>query len=327
MILSYDGLRDRAAWLAAGVRLPNHDWKAMREETDDRPIWAHIGMGALFRAYIALLQQRLFDAGEAKTGIVAAELSDGGIIDSVFTPHDCMTLAVHPLPNGGMDMCVVASVARALATGVSDDWNALRSLFRHPSLQMATFTIGEAAYAVTDARGELLPEVMTDIVNGPLRPRHPMGVAAALLLERYYNGKMPIAFVSLDCCARCGDRLRESVLTIAREWLLRGLVPPRFIGWLEDKNRVSFPLTLIDDAPPLPADGLEARLNAMGLDGDAPVVVAPSPRYIVIEDRFPNGRPALQRVGVHMLDRDVIERLEGADDPKAMIEALEKRRI
>ena len=37
MQLSYSGLQDRAAWEAAGVKLPKHDWKAMVAETEANP--------------------------------------------------------------------------------------------------------------------------------------------------------------------------------------------------------------------------------------------------------------------------------------------------
>ena len=34
------------------------------------------------------------------------------------------------------------------------------------------------------------------------------------------------------------------------------------------------------------------------------------PQYLVIEDRFPNGRPPLEKVGVYMTDRDTVNNTE-----------------
>ena len=44
------------------------------------------------------------------------------------------------------------------------------------------------------------------------------------------------------------------------------------------------------------------------------------PQYLVVEDRFPNGRPPLEKAGVFMTDRDTVnnvERDEGHDLPES----------
>ena len=38
----------------------------------------------------------------------------------------------------------------------------------------------------------------------------------------------------------------------------------------------------------------------------APFVNAERPQYLVVEDRFPNGRPALEKAGVYLTDRDTV---------------------
>lgn len=42
----------------------------------------------------------------------------------------------------------------------------------------------------------------------------------------------------------------------------------------------------------------------------APFVNAEAPQYLVVEDRFPNGRPALEAAGVYMTDRETVNRTE-----------------
>ena len=34
------------------------------------------------------------------------------------------------------------------------------------------------------------------------------------------------------------------------------------------------------------------------------------PEYLVVEDRFPNGRPALEKAGVYMTDRETVNKTE-----------------
>ena len=41
-----------------------------------------------------------------------------------------------------------------------------------------------------------------------------------------------------------------------------------------------------------------------------PFVNAEGPQYLVIEDKFPNGRPALEKAGVYMTDRDTVNKVE-----------------
>ena len=70
MKLSYQGIQDVAAWEQAGVALPKFDWKAMRAETEQNPIWVHFGAGNIFRGFIAWLQHRLLDQGLVYTEIL-----------------------------------------------------------------------------------------------------------------------------------------------------------------------------------------------------------------------------------------------------------------
>ena len=77
-------LQDRAGWEKAGVRLPAVDVRAMREKTEEAPLWVHFGAGNIFRAFIAVLQQRLLDAGLSDRGIIAADTFDVDNIRMIY---------------------------------------------------------------------------------------------------------------------------------------------------------------------------------------------------------------------------------------------------
>ncbi len=321
MILNYNGLQDREAWEKAGVKLPEHDWKAMCAETEERPVWVHFGAGNIFRIFVAGLQQRLLDAGEAKAGIVAVETFDSEVIEKIYVPHDSMTLAVSLLADGGIDKSVVASIAKGVVAAQPEGLAALREIFRKPSLQMLSFTITEKGYALRDMNGALTPVAAADIENGPAAPKHAMGVVAALLLERFNADGTPIAVVSMDNCSHNGEKLRAGVTEMARAWQQKGYVGADYIAWLEDEAKVSFPWSMIDKITPRPAEAVEQQLTALGIEDMAPIItekhtyIAPfvnaeAPQYLVIEDRFPNGRPPLEKAGVYMTDRDTVNRTE-----------------
>ncbi len=321
MQLNYNGLMDRAAWVAAGVRLPKQDWKAMCAETAERPVWVHFGAGNIFRGFIAGLMQALLDAGEAKAGIVAVETFDDEVIEKIYLPHDSMTLAVSLRPDGGIDKAVNASIARGLVAADPAQREALKAIFRNPSLQMVSFTITEKGYALRDMKGDLSPLAAADMAAGPAMPKHAMGIVAGMLWERFNAGATPVAVVSMDNCSHNGEKLKAGVTEMARAWQDRGFVTDAFVAWLEDEAKVSFPWSMIDKITPRPADSVAEALRAQGFeDMDAivtakhtyiaPFVNAEIPQYLVIEDRFPNGRPPLEKAGVYMTDRDTVNNTE-----------------
>ena len=200
MKLCYEGLKDRAAWEAAGVALPKFDWKEMCAATAAEPTWVHFGAGNIFRGFIALLQQSLLEQGLVKGGIVAADTFDYDIIEKIYTPFDHMTLMVSLLPDGSMEKEVVASIAEGLRArnAFPEDMDALKRIFRNPSLQMASFTITEKGYALKNIQGDFFPFVEADFKNGPSNCSHAMSMVASLLLERFNACAAPVAMVSMD---------------------------------------------------------------------------------------------------------------------------------
>ena len=303
MKLSCAGIRDRAAWEQAGIRLPSFHWEAMRAGTEQAPAWVHFGAGNIFRGFIAKLQQDLLEQGLAHTGIVAADTFDYDIIDKIYTPFDNMTLMVSLLPDGSMDKEVIASVAQGLRAGAAypQDMARLKEIFRSPSLQMASYTITEKGYALTNIAGEFFPVVQADFDNGPEGCSHAMSMTTALLWERFQAGGAPIAMVSMDNCSHNGEKLRASVMAVVEQWLDRGYITPEFAVWVANESKVSFPWSMIDKITPRPAKVVEEALSGLGVEDMAPIVtskntfIAPfvnaeRPQYLVVEDRFQIGR-------------------------------------
>ena len=293
----------------------------MCAKTEENPVWVHFGAGNIFRIFIAGLQQRLLDQGAAETGIIAVETFDNEVIEKIYVPHDSMTLAVSLKADGSIDKQVVASIAKGISATDPEGLSALRAVFRKPSLQLLSFTITEKGYALRDMKGELTPVAAADIEAGPDAPKHAMGVVAALLLERFRAGAVPIAVLSMDNCSHNGEKLRAGVTEFAREWQKKGFVPAEYITWLEDESKVSFPWSMIDKITPRPADIVMQQLTALGIEDMTPIVtakhtyIAPfvnaeAPQYLVVEDRFPNGRPMLEKAGVYMTDRDTVNMTE-----------------
>ena len=324
MKLNIDSVVNNAgAWTNAGVELPRFDIADMRAQTAARPEWVHFGAGNIFRGFIGSIAQKLLDEGTSKTGIIACETFDYDIIDKIYKPFDNLTLNVLMNADGTTSRRVLAGVAEALKADFSDDVSKerLKGIFRAPSLKMLSFTITEKGYQLRRTDGSLLPVVESDMKEGPSKARHAMSIVAALLLERFNAGAHPIAVVSMDNCSHNGEKLMSAVLAVAAAWRDNGFVSDAFVDYVSDGSRVSFPWTMIDKITPRPHPAVRESLELDGFEEMegvvtskstfiAPFVNAERPEYLVVEDRFPNGRPALERAGVYLTDRETVNKTE-----------------
>ncbi|GMO56671.1 MAG: mannitol dehydrogenase family protein [Treponemataceae bacterium] len=315
----------RAEW-ERHAYVPRFDFDAMCAKTKAAPRWVHFGGGNIFRAFIAELAQQLLDKGEADTGIIASDTFDFEIIDKIYEPYDNLSLVVLMHHDGRFEKKVVASVGEALAanTALAANWTRFKTIFTAPSLQLASFTITEKGYALKGIDGAYFPVVQKDIDAGPAQPLHAMSVVTSLMWERFQKGAAPLALVSMDNCSHNGEKLQTAVYDLADRWCEKGFVNKEFVAYLHDSKKVGFPWSMIDKITPRPAPEVQAALEKDGIVNMAPVItgkktfIAPFvnaevPQYLVIEDAFPAGRPALHLLkdsGVYLTDRDTVNKTE-----------------
>ncbi|MBQ7602446.1 MAG: mannitol dehydrogenase family protein, partial [Lachnospiraceae bacterium] len=307
MKLTLKGITEnREEWLSKGYRLSEFDIPAMVQKTKEAPEWVHFGGGNIFRAFHANLMQDLLNQGLSETGIIVCEGYDYEIAEKMYRPHDNLSILATLKASGSVEKTVIGSIAESceLDSENAAEFGRMREIFAKESLSMATFTITEKGYSLTNAMGELLPPVAYDLANGPEKPQSYIGKVASLLYTRFENGRKPIAMVSTDNCSHNGDKLAAAMHAFAEAWEKAGLAKEGFTAWVDDPSAVSFPWSMIDKITPRPAPSVEEMLRADDLDGLDPVVttkgthVAPfvnaeESQYLVIEDKFPNGRPAL----------------------------------
>lgn len=323
MKLTLEGLKDKAAWEKAGVTLPSYDIAALAENTKKSPRWVHFGIGNIFRIFLGSIADTLIEKGELEKGITCVETFDFDVVDKIYKPYDNLVLGVTLKADGNTEKRVIGSLTEAIKaqSAVPEEWNRLKEIFTNPDFQMATFTITEKGYALKNADGQFFPFVQADIDNGPEKPGAAMAIVAALLFERFKAGQYPVAIVSCDNCSHNGEKLMSSVVTMAEEWEKKGFVPAAFVEYLKDESKVAFPWSMIDKITPRPAESVEKELEALDIEDMAPVItskrtyIAPfvnaeGPQYLVIEDKFPNGRPKLEDAGVYMTDRDTVNKVE-----------------
>lgn len=323
MRLTDSDLQQASVWQQAGIALPRFNRAAVTQKTKQTPTWVHFGAGNIFKAFPAAVQQQLLNEGIEETGIIVAEGYDYEIIDKMSLPHDNLSLLVTLKADGSVEKTVVGSVVEALKvdSGNSADFARLKEIFAAPSLQMASFTITEKGYSLVGAGGGLLPDVAADFAEGPQTPKSYIGKLAALLLHRYNAGQLPLAMVSMDNCSHNGTKLYKAVHAFAKAWADAGFTGQGFVEYIDDPSKVSFPWSMIDKITPRPDEGVKAMLDKLGFEGAgglvtakntyvAPFVNAEETQYLVIEDWFPNGRPALDKGGVLFTSRETVDKVE-----------------
>nr|MCR5004825.1 mannitol dehydrogenase family protein [Clostridiales bacterium] len=324
MKLNRKELKNKEAWAEIGIKVPEYDVAAAAAKAVEAPRWIHFGIGNIFRIFLGGIADELLEKGLLDRGITCIETFDFDVVDKIYTPFDDLVLSVILKSDGTRDMKVLGSLAEAIKADPAnaEQWGRMLAAFASQDLQLITFTITEKGYALTSSDGVYLPYVQKDIENGPDQARGAMGVVAAGLFRRFEEGALPVALVSMDNCANNGRLLKESVVTMAEEWAKLGFVPEAFVEYVSDEETVAFCCTMIDKITPRPSEQIADDLEALGIEDMQPVItskrtyIAPfangeGPQYVVIEDRFPNGRPMLEEgFGVYLGDYDTVSRSE-----------------
>ncbi|HWR43596.1 mannitol dehydrogenase family protein [Sporomusa sp.] len=321
--LNKESIKNTAQWEQAGIENVKFDYDQMTAMTKENPTWVHFGAGNIFRGFIAMLQQTLLNSGKVDTGIVVVETYDHEIIEKIYAPYDNLGLLAIMNTDGSLEKKIIGSISESLIGDPAreNDWQRLQTIFATPSLQLASFTITEKGYSLKNASGEYSVDVQEDMANGPKRPKSVMARITSLAYTRYKNGELPIAFVSMDNCSHNGDILHSAVAAIAAKWSETGLVEEGFQHYINNPEKVSFPWSMIDKITPRPAESVKAALSESGFESTeilcttkntfiAPFVNAEKSEYLVIEDKFPNGRMPLEQAGVIFTDRQTVDRVE-----------------
>ena len=293
MKLNNVSLKNKEEWLAKDYELPEFDREEMCAKTKEEPVWVHFGPGNIFHAYHAVVCQKALNNKDMTSGIVCGEFYNENLAKLV---NDVDGLCIHAeiKGDGKIEKRIVASVADTFFVNKDDGLAGLKETFKKPSLQLVTFTVTEKGYVYKEEE-EYNPDLY-------------MARVTACLAERYKACNKEIAMVSTDNCAHNGDRLKATVKHYADLMIKNNLVDNGFINYIDTK--VSFPLSMIDKITPGPDAKIEEILRADGIEGSMRFANAEETGYLVIEDLFPNGRPALEKYGVIFTDRETVDRVE-----------------
>lgn len=255
----------------------------------------HIGVGNFHRAHQAVYLDKLFNTGrDLDWAIVGAGIkSFDAERRALLQEQDWLTTVVELDPQE-----FSARVTGSMIDFLSVNGEALINKLADPTIRIVSLTITEGGYFM-DATGEFdaaHPEIAHDAAN-PDTPQTVFGLLLDGLQLRHSLGHAPFTILSCDNLPENGRVTRQSVEGLA------ALISPDLRDWVAEN--VAFPNSMVDCITP----GTTLREIAVvgekfGIDDAAPVVCEPF-RQWVMEDNFPQGRPALEHVGVEFVD-DVV---------------------
>ena len=274
--------------LPANVAVPRYDRASLS------PGILHFGVGNFHRAHQAVYLDDLFNAGLDHdwaligAGVFEAERKGRDILKS----QDWLTTVVEQ-DEGHMVARVTAAMSDYL---VPADTDAILAALADPRIRIVSLTITEGGYFIDPASQKFNPEhpqIVADAQN-PGRPKTVFGLILAGLRRRSDAGIASFTVMSCDNIPHNGHVTSDAVVGLAR------LVDPGFAVWIE--QNVAFPNGMVDRITPATTDRERALCAELfDIEDNWPVFCEPF-RQWVLEDNFPAGRPALEKVGVQFVD-------------------------
>jgi fructuronate reductase len=256
-----------------------------------QPGIVHLGVGAFHRAHQAVLVDDCLADGDMNWGIVAASLRSTTTRDALQPQDGLYTLAI--CDSSGTAHRVVGAILRVLVAPEAPA--ALLDALTDPGIKIVTLTITEKGY-YTDLASRSLraedPDILHDLAVLDA-PRTALGFLVEAIARRRASGSLPFTVLSCDNLPNNGRTLLASLVQFATAR------DPELGSWME--ANISCPSSMVDRIVPATTDADRTSVAAaIGAEDAWPVVCEPFLQW-VIEDRFPSGRPALERYGAEFV--------------------------
>jgi fructuronate reductase len=270
--------------------LPGRVQRPAYDRRDVRTGIVHLGVGAFHRAHQAVYTDDVL-AQDPHWGIVAASLRSPDTYGALQPQDGLYTLSVRSQESEALR--VVGSISRVIVA--PREIEDLLDVMADPQTRIVTLTVTEKGYChdpATGALNEAHPDIVHDLAYS-MNPKSAPGFIVEALRRRRMNGVPPFTVLTCDNLPSNG-RTVKSVLTRFAE-----LVDPELGRFVADE--VSCPSTMVDRIVPATSDQDRERIaGVLGVADAWPVVTEPFTQW-VIEDRFPQGRPAWETAGAEFV--------------------------
>lgn len=250
----------------------------------------HIGCGNFHRAHQAVYLDDLFALDEGHDwALLGAGVREGDArMRETLLEQDGLYSVIELAP-GAHSARVIGAMTGFVEVAPGNA--ALIAAMRDPAIRIVSLTVTEGGYYIdpkTNTFSPDHPDIQRDAAN-PDTPDTAFGAIVAALRARRAAGHVPFTVMCCDNVPHNGHVTRDAVVGLAR------LSDPELAAWIEAE--VAFPNSMVDRITPATGPREREMAARFGIEDAAPVTCEPF-RQWVMEDTFPAGRPALEKVGV-----------------------------
>jgi mannitol 2-dehydrogenase len=253
----------------------------------------HFGVGNFHRAHQAVYLDDLFATGsDHDWALVGAGVRDADeAMRQKLKAQNWLTTVVEQEADAS-NARITGGMIDYLQPG---DTRAIIDTLADPAIRIVSLTITEGGYYIDPASQQFdpaHPDIAYDATHIDA-PRTTFGLILAGLIRRREAGIAPFTVMSCDNIPGNGHVTQNAITGLAR------LVDPALADWV--KSNVAFPNGMVDRITPATSQReIDLLAEAFGIADNWPVFCE-SFRQWVLEDNFPAGRPALEKVGVQFV--------------------------
>jgi len=259
----------------------------------NKSVWMHIGAGSFHRAHQAWYLHTLREQGDDSWSIALGNIRDdaNALLGALAAQQGKYVLET-VTPEGERQYETIKSISKVLAW--DSEISALVAQGADAQTRVIAFTVTESGYYLT-------PEHELDLQQADIKAdlagsiRTLYGALTRILQQRIAQNGGPVTLLSCDNLRHNGERFRHGFLAF-----LQAKGEHALYDWVRDNT--TSPNTMVDRITPRPTPDVAERVLAATGINDAVPVMGESFIQWVIEDDFINGRPALEKVGIELVE-------------------------
>lgn len=261
-----------------------------------KPGILHVGVGNFHRAHQAVYLDTLLNkGGDPAWGILGAGVREPDAHMRAQLADQDWLYSVVEVDHDDLKACAVGSMMDFLTVKPDDNAPIVKAM-SNPETRIVSLTVTEGGYFVDSATGTFdlsHPAVQADIAASG-QSQTIFGAIVTALAARRANNLAPLTIMSCDNLPGNGDATRDAVCGIA------DALDPDLGKWIAE--HVTFPNAMVDRITPATGERERGLLaQTYGIEDSNPVFCEPFHQW-VIEEKFANGRPDLEAVGVTITD-------------------------
>ena len=250
----------------------------------------HLGLGAFHRAHQAAMTDAALAAEGGDWRIIGVSLRSRTVVDALEEQNSLYTLLQRD--ETGVTGRVIGAIGKAIA---ADPRAALDALCA-PATRVVTLTVTEKGYGIdrdTGGPDPRNPVIANDLAHLGL-PNGVLGLLTVALSTRRAKGLDPFTVLCCDNLPDNGHFLKGGVVGFAR------LIDAELATWID--KTVAFPSSMVDRITPTANEATLADAQMLtGCIDMCAIETEPFTQW-VIEDHFPQGRPAWEAGGALFVD-------------------------